>query len=504
MNISSWLIEAAHQRPEAPALFQGTQLRASYATFAAQVASVAGHLRATGTVPGQRVAVFAENSTDYLIALLGIWHAGAIAVPINAKLHPAEAAWILDNSGASQVFVSERLAADLADTCTLPQTILGSDTWGAIISGPPAPLTGRAPGDTAWLFYTSGTTGRPKGVQITHGMLAAASLSYVVDVDPVSPADCSLYAAPMSHGAGLYSLIHIRQGARHVCPTSGGYDPDETLALADHHGSASMFLAPTMVRRLLDQAKAQGTVGPGLKTVVYGGGPMYLADIVEAVEWFGPRFVQIYGQGECPMTITALSRADVADRTHPRWRDRLASVGRAHSVVQVQVVDAAGAPLPPDQPGEIIVRGLPVMPGYWKNPDATAKTLRVGWLWTGDIGALDADGYLTLHDRSKDLIISGGSNIYPREVEEVLLTHPDVHEVSVIGRPSETWGEEVVACLVLRPGATLERAALDAHCTDRIARFKRPKAYVVLAELPKNAYGKVLKTELRQNLSSAG
>jgi len=281
-------------------------------------------------------------------------------------------------------------------------------------------------------------------------------------------------------------------GAQHVCPVSAGFDPGEVLELSARHGNASMFMAPTMVRRLLDAARASGSRGKGIKTIVYGGGPMYLADIIEAVEWFGPKFVQIYGQGECPMCITALPRAEVADRSHPRWRERLGSVGRAQSVVEV-AIDAANG-----ETGEIMVRGAPVMPGYWQNGAATAHALRNGWLMTGDIGRLDADGYLTLVDRSKDLIISGGTNIYPREVEEALLQHPAVHEVSVVGRPSAEWGEDVVAFIV--PSGVVTAAELDAFCLDNIARFKRPKEYVFLDELPKNNYGKVLKTELRARL----
>jgi long-chain acyl-CoA synthetase len=449
------------------------------------------------------VAIFAGNCPEYLIALHGIWIAGAAAVPINAKLHPKEAGFILHDSGARHVFVGAALAPGLAADTDLPRTILDSPEFAALTDGAPAPVTDRGPSDLAWLFYTSGTTGRPKGVRITHGMLAATSLCYPIDVDPVSPGDAALYAAPMSHGAGIYAPIHVRMGARHIVPPSGGFDAGEVLDLSADLGPTSMFMAPTMVRRLTDAAKAGGQRGDGIRTIVYGGGPMYRADIEEAVDWFGPKFVQIYGQGECPMAITALSRTDVADRTHPRWAARLASVGRAQSLVEVAIGDATGAPLPPGEIGEIMVRGAPVMPGYWQNPEATAKTLRDGWLMTGDMGHLDADGYLTLADRSKDVIISGGSNIYPREVEEALLTHPSVHEVSVVGRPSPEWGEEVVAFVVPAPGATLDPAALDAHCLSQIARFKRPKAYVTLPELPKNNYGKILKTELRRRLQDA-
>jgi acyl-CoA synthetase (AMP-forming)/AMP-acid ligase II len=224
---------------------------------------------------------------------------------------------------------------------------------------------------------------------------------------------------------------------------------------------------------------------------------MYLADIEEAVAVMGPRFVQIYGQGESPMTITALAREWVADRSHPRWRERLGSVGLAQSCVTVRVGDENGEPLAPGATGEILVRGAPVMLGYWRNPEASRRTLRDGWLWTGDVGSLDADGFLSLKDRSKDVIISGGSNIYPREVEEVLLLHPALQEVSVVGRPSPEWGEEAVAFVVPKPGAALDPAELDRLCLEHIARFKRPKSYFIESELPKNNYGKVLKTELR-------
>jgi long-chain acyl-CoA synthetase len=200
------------------------------------------------------------------------------------------------------------------------------------------------------------------------------------------------------------------------------------------------------------------------------------------------------------MTITALGKHHLADVSHPRHLPRIASVGVAQSVVEIRIADEADRPLPANQPGEVVVRGDAVMKGYWRDPDATAATLRNGWLYTGDVGALDADGFLTLMDRSKDLIISGGSNIYPREIEEVLLRHPGVHEVSVVGRPHPEWGEEVVAFVVRRTGKTASEQDLDALCLKNIARFKRPKAYRFVERLPKNNYGKVLKTELRTQL----
>jgi long-chain acyl-CoA synthetase len=495
MNLAHWLERTAAVSPERPALFRGDTQVADYAAFGRAAAGVGAALAARGVGPGDRVAIFMKNVPDYLVALYGIWIAGAAAVPINAKLHPREAAFILEDSGAALVFATDGLAGDLADATDVP--ILDPAAVREMARTSPMAVTPRAPEDMAWLFYTSGTTGRPKGVIITHGMLMAMSLAYLADVDEVSPDDGAFYMAPMSHGAGLYALVHVLKGARHVCPASGGFDAAELLAAAEAQGPLSMFMAPTMVRRITDAARAAGDRAPGIKTIVYGGGPMYVADIEDAVDWFGPKFVQIYGQGECPMSITALSRDEVADRSHPRWRERLAGVGRAQSVVEVAIGDADGTPRAPGETGEIMVRGLTVMPGYWRNEAATAKTIRDGWLMTGDMGALDADGYLTMKDRSKDVIISGGTNIYPREVEEVLLTHPNVREVSVIGRPSAEWGEDVVAFVV---ADGIDAATLDAHVLAQIARFKRPKAYFFTKDLPKNNYGKVLKTELRERL----
>jgi long-chain acyl-CoA synthetase len=500
MNIAHWLERTALVAGDAPALLHGDDVVADYAGLQGRAAALAAALAARGVTPGARVAILAPNMPDYLVAMCGVWIAGAAIVPINAKLHPQEAAFIIADSGACHVLASTALAGDLAAHVGQPVTALDGPEFAAMTGGAPAPLVPRAADDLAWLFYTSGTTGRPKGVQITHAMLMATSLCYPVDVDPVAPADAALYAAPMSHGAGLYAPIHLRMGARHIVPRSGGFDAAEILALSRAHGPTAMFMAPTMLRRLTDTAKATGQRGAGIKTIVYGGGPMYRADIEEAVDWFGPRFVQIYGQGECPMAITALSRADIAERSHPRWRERLASVGRAQTAVTLAITDPSGTPLPIGQTGEIMVRGAPVMPGYWNNPAATAASLTDGWLRTGDLGHLDADGYLTLVDRSKDVIISGGTNIYPREIEEVLLTHASVHAVAVVGRPSRDWGEEAVAFVVPAPGVSLDPAALDAHLLGHLARFKRPKAYIPIADLPRNNYGKVLKTVLRDRL----
>ena len=504
MNIAHWLERTAARLPDKDAVFEGAAPLWRYADLVQRTRAIAAGLQASGAAQGDRVAIYMDNVPDYLPVFYGIWWMGAVAVPINAKLHPREVAWILQNAEASVVFATAAKASELRDIGATVQII---DTDSAAYSDLAStraeqPCASAAPDDLAWLFYTSGTTGRPKGVMITHGMIEAMALSYFADADEVRAEDAALYAAPMSHGAGLYNVMHVLKGARHVFPVSRGFDPAEIFELSEHHGSVHMFAAPTMVKRLTDVGKASGQRGTGIRTIVYAGGPMYLADITRAVDWFGDIFVQIYGQGECPMGITALPRADVSDRSHPDWQARLGSVGVAQSGVEVHIGDAAGKAVPRGAVGEIMVRGRPVMPGYWRNPEATAKTLKGGWLWTGDMGRMDDAGYVTMVDRSKDMIISGGSNVYPREVEEVLLTHPSVREVSVVGRPHPEWGEEVVAFVVC--DGALDAPALDALCLEQIARFKRPKDYFALPELPKNNYGKVLKTELRAQLAQEG
>lgn len=502
MNIALWLHQTSRLRAEAPAVRVGEALHATYGDYAARARALARAFGDMGVGPGDRVALFAKNGPDYLAVMHAALWLGAVIVPVNAKLHPVEACWILADAGA-RVAVTES-----GELSALPEWPEGCRELGlrspefaaAIAPGPgdaAAPPRAVAGEDLAWLFYTSGTTGRPKGVMLTHANLRAMAATCTLDVDPALASDHPLYAAPMSHGAGLYNFQYMRAGACHVIPPSQGFDAGEIEGLAGALGELTFFAAPTMIRRLVAHARASGWRGEGVRTVIYGGGPMYLADLDEAVDLFGPRFVQIYGQGESPMTITVLPRDMVADRAHPRAEARRGSVGYAHACVEVRVAGEDGADAPVDAPGEILVRGDTVMAGYWNRPEASAETLAGGWLHTGDIGRLDAEGFLTLTDRSKDVIISGGTNIYPREVEEVLLAHADVAEVSVIGVPSAEWGEDVLAFVVLHEGRDCGPETLDAWCRARMAGFKRPKRWRFLDDLPKNAYGKVLKTELR-------
>jgi len=485
MNPATWLLDTAKRSPLSPALIVGTETKANYRDFARSAASISAMLQQQYRLQkGDRVAIFASNSIAYLELLYGIWFAGGCAVPINAKLHPKEAAWIIEDAQASLCFCSPdrfQPLEDALDEAKVPLVALQDGSFDTPSDGEiemaPAALSSD---DMIWLFYTSGTTGRPKGVMITCGNIEAMVHSYLEGVDEVHESDTIYYAAPMSHGAGIYNFQHVLKGARHAVGPSAGFDPAEIFSAARNLGNLHFFAAPTMVKRLVDHAKEHGETGEGIRTIVYGGGPMYLADIIEAVDVLGNRFCQIYGQGESPMCITQLTRTQITDRSHPRWKERLQSVGTAQSCVEVRVVDGDGVELEPGQTGEILVKGASVMKGYWNNPSATENSLRDGWLWTGDMGSFDAAGFLTLKDRSKDMIISGGSNIYPREVEEVLLIHGDVDEVSVVGDAHAEWGEIVVAFVKLHESSKQNdnmAQKLDAHCLDHIARFKRPKQY---------------------------
>jgi long-chain acyl-CoA synthetase len=302
----------------------------------------------------------------------------------------------------------------------------------------------------------------------------------------------------MSHGSGLYILPYVAKGALQIVPISGGFDPDEIADLLLNHKNVNAFFAPTMITRLINSTKIiEGDIR-NLKTIIYGGGPMYVDDCQRALEILGPKLIQIYGQGEAPMTITALSRHIHSKTNDPRYIKKLGSVGTARSDLEICIVDDKDKALTNGEVGEVCVRGDVVMVGYWRNEEATRQTLRGGWLHTGDLGEIDEEGFLTLKDRSKDVIISGGSNIYPREVEEVILQHANVAEVSVVGRPNSDWGEEVVAFIVCKDGLKVTKAELDQLCIKNIARFKRPREYRFVQELQKNNYGKVLKTKLRE------
>ncbi|QZT56103.1 acyl-CoA synthetase [Mycobacterium sp. TJFP1] len=488
MNLFALLDQTAARHGDRGAVYHGERMVHTWSSLRERALRLASSLREFG--PGARIAVASENRPEIVELMFAIWAAECVFVPLNYKLHVREMEQILSDAGAARVFTSPKIGAELAPVASTGIEIIGAAEYESRCAAMPSP----APRDTdpaspAWLFYTSGTTGRSKGAMLSHRNLMAMTVSHLADFDCPDENSSLIHGAPMSHGSGLYVPPYVSRGARQVVPASGTFDPDEFLDLCESHPGCSAFLAPTMVARLVQTGRA---CPANLRTIVYGGGPMYVDSLKKAMAAFGPVFVQLYGQGEAPMTITGLRRRDHLDAPDAV----LGSVGYARSGVDVAVLGPDGAPVAVGEIGEIVCRGDVVMSGYWQNPEATEAALQHGWLRTGDMGSFDAHGFLTLRDRSKDVVISGGSNIYPREVEEVLLEHPGVVEAGVVGAPDEEWGEVVVAFIVGAASA----ADLDAHLLERIARFKRPKRYEFVDELPKNSYGKVLKRELRARL----
>ncbi|MHA6780659.1 class I adenylate-forming enzyme family protein [Pseudonocardia saturnea] len=493
MNVANLLLTGAAREPSRPAWTFGGR-SATYAQLTDRVARLAAGFSRIGLAPGDRVVLLLPNSPELVEALLAAMWGGFVAVPLNWHLHPQEVAYVLRYCDARAVVVADETegAVSAFDGEVLVLHVRGA--YEGLFGEAPAPLADVGADDPAWLFYTSGTTGRPKGATLTHRNLLAMALNYYADIDRIAPDSVFVHAAPLTHGSGLYLLPALGRGAVNVISTARSFDPADYLSLlAEHRATHAAFMAPTMLKRLLVAGDQANHDLSGLRSIVVGGAPLYRTDLHTAVAAFGPIVTQIYGQGESPMTITVMP---------PREGERSGSCGRAFVGVQVRIVDADGTELPAGADGEVCVRGDVVMRGYWDDPGATAAAVRRGWLHTGDIGHLDGEGYLHLTDRAKDVIITGGSNVYPREVEEVLLSHPAVREVAVIGRPDPEWGESVCAFVVPVPGADVDAAELVEHSRGQLASFKKPKEIVFIDALPKSAAGKILKRELRAETPS--
>lgn len=508
MNLAKLLTKAASTYPHKTALVHGSK-KLTFAQFNERANRLANALLGLGLRPGDNVAVLQYNYPETLETIFACFKAGCGAVPINFRLHSKECAYIIDHSQARAVVLSPEFNQPIMDVREeMPEvehfiTLEGGagellDYEGLLAAASPEREDAWVePDQLAWLFYTSGTTGQPKGAMLTHRNLLAMTMNFYADISPLGPEDAVLHGAPLSHGSGLYALPNIAKGALNVILEGKTFEPELVFQTIERHRVTNMFAAPTMVKRLAESPAADKYDHSSLGCLNYGGAPMYVEDLTQAMRTLGPCLVQLYGQGEAPMTITYLPKRDHKLEGTPEQMRRLASAGMPRTDVEVAVVDSEDRPLPLGQTGEIVTRSEEVMRGYWRNPRATAAALRHGWLHTGDVGRLDENGYLFIMDRSKDMIISGGENIYPREVEEVLLRHPAVREVAVIGVPDPQWGEAMKAIVALVPGQAIGGEELIAFCKDHIASYKKPKSVDFVDELPKNNYGKILKKDLR-------
>jgi acyl-CoA synthetase (AMP-forming)/AMP-acid ligase II len=497
VNLATLLARSARLAPDAPALGDGTSTL-TYGELDDRVSRLADALVREGLGSGDRVAILMTNRPELLEILYACFRAGLVAVPINARLHPDEVRYIVAQAGA-RTLVAGPEHLESARDAGVRVVAIGPEYERLVSSGDPRFTDRAVESDTpAWLFYTSGTTGRPKGATLSHGNLLEMVMACLANVTDYRASDTVLHAAPLTHGAGLYALAATARGACHLVPPTQPFDPAATLDLiARRRATVISFITPTMVRLLVDAAGSAVDVS-SLRAIVYGGGPMYAEDLRIAQARFGLILTQIYGLGETPMTVTYLSASVPA-----REAEQLVSVGMAHPNVDLRLLDDAGAEVPTGSMGEVCVRSAVVMAGYWDDPGATQEALKAGWLHTGDLGRLDESGYLYLLDRKKDLIVSGGSNIYPREVEEVLITYPGVAAVAVIGVPDRHWGESVHAVVVPEAGASLTPDELIAFCQTHIAGYKKPRTVEFVAELPISSYGKVLKKVLRERWQAA-
>lgn len=470
--------------------------RWSYAALDAQANRIASALRRDGLAPGDRVAWLGRNSDAVVLLTLACARAQLIVVPVNWRLAPAEVAHILADASAALVVLAEgfTLPAGVA-VPTLPADALIAGNW-----FPPdalAPAAPVDPSDTVLMTYTSGTTGMPKGVMLSHRSLFGTSTlrrRHAIAWDDWSAADVTLIPIPLAHIAGFGMVARtLFFGGEAVVQES--FEPGRVLDAIELQRVSKIGLVPTAIRMVLDHPRAGAIDYSRIATMVYGAAPITLDLLREAMAVFGCRFAQSYGMSETSGTCVALP----PDDHDPAGNARMRSAGLPLPGTELKIVDDAGAALPPDTVGEIAIRCISVMNGYWNQPEATAAVLDAeGWYRTGDAGLIDRDGYLFVKDRVKDMIVSGAENIYSAEVENVLADHPDVAQVAVIGVPDPRWGEAVKAIIVPVTGRTVDPSGLIAWCKMRIADFKAPKSIDIVDALPHNGAGKVQKAQLRR------
>ncbi|MDI5930005.1 long-chain-fatty-acid--CoA ligase [Rhizobium leguminosarum] len=512
MNVPHFLIRSAIQFPSRPLWIDG-EGTISFGEGRRRLDRVAISLLEVAK-QYDRVAILTSNRFEGFEIYLAAMHAGMAAVPMNPRNHPREYAYTITDSSASVLVYSEEFAStvrEIAQFATLPPNVYCIGDWQEGMPGRPydelvqgedlgAPKVNIDPDDVAWLFYTSGTTGQPKGAMETHRNLVQMVHHFLTGgLDDANENDVMLHLAPISHGTTSIGLVFLARGGAQAFPLSKSFDPEKVCEAIQKYRVTATMMAPTMVQMLVSSDAIKTHNLSSLKSIVYGGAPMHRAVLEDAMKKLGPVFIQSYGQGEAAACCAALNKQDHICGDDPVKIKRLSSVGREATGVIIRIVNEAGQELPTGEAGEIAIRSDLVMRGYWNKPEATAAAKVNGWLRTGDVGYLDDGGYLFLTDRVKDMIISGGSNIYPREIEEVLYTHPAIAEVAVIGLPDEKWGESVAAIVVLKAGANATQEELIGYTRQHIASYKKPKRVIFADALPKSSYGKVLKRELRDH-----
>ncbi|MDP4022309.1 acyl-CoA synthetase [Methylobacterium sp. NEAU 140] len=514
MNLAYFLRRSAGRLRDAVGLVWGEKTW-TWGEIDARVDAMAAALGARGVAKGDRVLVQARNGNQMFESMFACFRLGAVWVPANFRQTPAEVAYLAKASHASalicgSVFPDHAAAIraavpDLRVVVEIGGTRFGED-YDALVAdhaGQAAPTAAVEHDDPCWFFFTSGTTGRPKAAVLTHGQMAFVVTNHLCDLMPgTTEADASLVVAPLSHGAGIHQLTQVAAGAKTVLTAGERLDPEEAWALVARWRVANMFTVPTIVKLLVEHPAVDRHDRSSLRHVIYAGAPMYREDQKRALHALGPVLVQYFGLGEVTGNITVLP-----PRLHAAEDGagvKVGTCGFERTGMQVEIQDTQGRALPAGETGEICVCGPAVFAGYYDNPEANAAAFRDGWFRTGDLGHLDAEGFLFITGRASDMYISGGSNVYPRETEEKLLKHPDIAEAAILGVPDPAWGEVGVAVCVRRPGATVAEAELIAWLAAEVARYKLPKRVFFWDELPKSGYGKITKRAIREGLEARG
>ena len=501
MNLAHMLRQAARRHPQAIALVRGDRVL-TWGALDARVDAFAHVLSEHGIAKGDRVLVQSRNSPQLIETMFACFRRGAVWVPTNFRQTPDEVAWLARSSGA-RLMICEAHFPDHAAACAIPATITigaaGERDYDALVAarlGRPFSDADVEHDDPCWFFYTSGTTGRPKAAVLTHGQMAFVVTNHLCDLLPgTTERDASLVVAPLTHGAGVHFLTQVARAAKTVMPDGDRFDAEAAWRLVERWRITNMFTVPTILKLLVEHPAVAACDHASLRHVVYAGAPMYRADQKRALAALGPVLVQYFGLGEVTGAITVLRAGDHRAEDGPMVK--LATCGRERTGMQVSIQDDAGRALPAGETGEICVCGPAVFAGYHDNDEANEQAFRAGWFRTGDLGHLDPEGDLFITGRASDMYISGGSNVYPLEIEEKILTHDAIGEVAVVGMPDPVWGEIGVAVCVRRPGADIDEGELVGWLKDRIASYKMPRKVLFWDALPKSGYGKIAKAAVR-------
>jgi fatty-acyl-CoA synthase len=517
MNLAYMLTQNARRHGDCVGFVWGDRAF-TWREIDAKVSALAAALAARGIEKGDRILVHSKNSDEMFWSMFAAFRLGAVWVPTNFRLMPDEVAYLATASGA-KAFLCHGDFPDHAAAVTAASPALGfiwqigeSGGFGETSVSEMIAAHASTPikearvdyDDPCWFFFTSGTTGRSKAAVLTHGQMAFVVTNHLADLMPgTTERDASLVVAPLSHGAGVHQLVQTARGAKTILLPSEKFDIAEAFRLIEAHRVSNIFTVPTILKMMVEHPAVERHDHSSLRYIIYAGAPMYREDQKAALKKLGPVLVQYFGLGEVTGNVTVLPPELHDPEDGPQAR--IGTCGFERTGMQVSIQDDQGRELKPFETGEICVIGPAVFAGYYDNPEANAKAFRDGWFRTGDLGHVDEEGFVYITGRASDMYISGGSNIYPREVEEKILTHPAIGEVAVLGVPDPFWGEVGVAVCVPRDGtAPVSEAELAAFLAPKVPRYKMPKRFFFWDALPKSGYGKIPKRMVRDELEARG